>query len=296
MNTPEQEKPDSQIAAYALGALDLDEMVEAERALAASPEHQEELRQLREVVALLPFSTPPADPPAHVRDRLLARVAASQQPAPAPATAPASPPARARRGWLAPAALAALAALVLALGGLTLSLQRTVAGLDRTNRELVTTLTQLKDTLAATRQRQEELAGQLATGQQQIDRLNARLAEDAYVISYVAAPGVATRDLAAVGAATSARGEMYMYPGNLNAVVLFSGLPALAPGKVYQFWLADGQSQVGGGTFVVDEGGIATLVVEAPREVNAFSQVMVTVEPAGGSPRPSQEVVLAGEL
>jgi len=31
-----------------------------------------------------------------------------------------------------------------------------------------------------------------------------------------------------------------MYPGVPSAVVLFSGLPTLGPGEVYQFWLADG--------------------------------------------------------
>src|SRR5689334_9940964 len=104
MNTPEQEKQAEQLAAYALGALDLNEMVEAEQTIAGSSANQDELRQLREVVALLPFSAPPANPPAHVRDQLLARIAASQQPA-APSLparpAPAAPAAPARPGrWL----------------------------------------------------------------------------------------------------------------------------------------------------------------------------------------------------
>jgi hypothetical protein len=171
-----------------------------------------------------------------------------------------------------------------------------VAGLDRNNRQLVDTLGQMQQLLAQTRDRQSELATQLAASREQIGSLNARLAEDEYVVSFVSAPGVATRSLSAESDGLPARGEMYMYPGESSAVVIFSGLPALEPGKVYQFWLADARSQVAGGTFAVDETGIASLVVQAPREVNAFQQVMLTVEPAGGSASPSQQVVLQGAL
>jgi hypothetical protein len=46
----------------------------------------------------------------------------------------------------------------------------------------------------------------------------------------------------------------------------------------------------------VDESGLERLIVNAPREVNAFTQVMLTIEPAGGSDAPSNEVVLEGSL
>jgi hypothetical protein len=195
-----------------------------------------------------------------------------------------------------PAALAILAALLIALGGLTLSLGQAVADLDRSNHQLVATLVQLQRTLAETQARQSDLATQLAAGREQVSQLQTRLAEDQYVVSFVSAPGVATRSLNAASTNLVARGEMYMYPGQPSAVVIFSGLPALKPGTVYQFWLADSSSQVAGGTFAVDTTGIATLVVQAPREVNAFQQVMLTIEPAGGSAHPSQQVVLQGSL
>jgi anti-sigma-K factor RskA len=293
MHTDTPDIPASQIEAYALGALDADERAAVEQLLAESPEHQAELRQLREVVAMLPYAVAPADPPEHVRAQLFARIAAERAAA-EPARRPAAPP-RAR-AWLLPAAFAILAALVLALGGLTISLGQTVAGLDRANRQLVDTLVLVQQTLAQTQNRQDELAAQLTAGRVQIDQLNTRLAQEQYVVSFVSAPGVATRTLNAVAASQVARGEMYMYPGKADAVVLFSGLPALRPGTVYQFWLADASSQVAGGTFAVDDHGIATLVVEAPREVNAFTQVMLTVEPSGGSAHPSDQVVLQGTL
>lgn len=298
MDTEEQHIS-GQLAAYALGALDIDELAFVEQALQAAPERREEFNQLRDVVALLPYAAPPLSPPDRVRERLLDRIAAASTEQPtarvAQPTPPIAPPAR-RRTWLVPTLMSVLAALVLGLGGLTFSLQQSVAALDQTNRDLVTTLGQLQQALADTQTRQNELAAQLTTNQEQLAALGGAIAQERYVVSFVTAPGVATRTLEATLPNIEARGEMYMYPGNDQAVVIFSGLHTLEPGQTYQFWLADGETQVAAGTFVVDETGLAQLLVDAPREVNAFSEVMVTVEPAGGSTQPSDEVVLAGSL
>jgi Anti-sigma-K factor rskA len=303
------------LAAYALGSLDLRDMVEVESLLASSPLAREELRDLREVVGYLPYAAPAVEPPDRVRRELFARIAASQEPQqPRALPRPMAPPRRA--GFAVPAALALLTALVLILGGMTLSLRGSVGSLARTNRELSEGLSAIQRSLdesqaaqaalladsQAAQAAQTELLSELASSRQELSGLNERLAvldrqinQDQYVLTFVTAPGVATRELAAVSAA-SARGEMYMYPGQRDAVVLFRGLPALEPGKVYQFWLADGQNQVAGGLVEVDASGLARLIVEAPREVNAFSQVMLTVEQAGGSSTPSQDVVLEGSL
>lgn len=297
MPTYSDEQLQDQLAAYALGALDPEEIPAIERSLGARPEHQEELRQLREVVAQLAYVAPQATPSPAVRQRLMARVAASQATTPATGPSPGvAPQARRPFAWVMPATLTILCAIVLVLGGLSRNLYQSVAALDRANRDLVTTMVQLEQALADTRDRQEALALQLAGSQQQIANLNDRLAQEQYVVSFVTAPGVATRQLTAAQSSAAAQGEMYMYPGNSQAVVIFSGLPTLEPGKVYQFWLADGQKQVAGGTFSVDASGLASLLVQAPREVNAFSQVMVTVEPLGGSTAPGEEVILTGSL
>jgi anti-sigma-K factor RskA len=282
--------PDSQLEAYALGALDDADRIAVEQQLAQSPSQRAELRRLREVVAILPYAAAPAEPPERVREQLFARIAASK-PAPAPARSPAP-----RRSWLMPSAVAVLTVLLIIFGGMTISLGQSIADLDRSNRQLVGTLSEMQQVLAETQNRQRVVESQLSSSRQEIENLNARLAQDHYVVSFVSAPGVATRSLKAVSTGINASGEMYMYPGEASAVVVFSGLPDLEAGKVYQFWLADTSGQVPGGTFVVDDSGIASLVVEAPREVNAFQQVMLTIEPDGGSDNPSQQVVLEGSL
>ena len=302
----------SQIGAYALGALDLEDRLTLEALLERSPELQEELRQLRQVVALLPYAAPPATPPAHVRERLFARIAAAK--AASGTSRAAAPPVtaapRPRSGWLMPGIIAVLAALVIALSLATLSLSSSIARLDASNRELVAAMERLQQTVAETQSRQEQLTAQLAAGQEQLDalatrvvageeriaRLSADLARDDYLISFISAPGVATRELRSARSGVMAQGEMYMYPGHSSAVVIFSGLPPLAPGQVYQFWFADETGQVAGKTFLADPTGIGYIVVEAPREVNAFREVMITVEPSGGSATPSQNVILEGAL
>lgn len=277
------DETESQIEAYALGALDVAELGILEQQLAASPERYEELRQLREVVALLPYAATPRTPPDRVREQLFARISAGM-PASSPLLAKASSPTNSGRPntWLIPALFMLMLATIVGLGGLTFGLQRRVDQLD--------------ENLAQARAGQAELVGQLDVSRQQLAQISALLDREQYVVSYVSAPGVATRQLNAVDAKASARGQMYMYPGKESAVVLFSGLPVLDPGQVYQFWLADGSSQIAGGTFVVDEQGMATLVVDAPREVNAFRQVMLTIEPRGGSQAPSKDVILEGSL
>jgi anti-sigma-K factor RskA len=308
MNANDHNDAKGQLGAYALGALDTEDRWLVEDLLAASPAHQEELRQLRAVIAVLPFAAPAADPPERVRARLMARVEADR--AAGLPTAPPRTAVRPGRRWLVPVALVALVTLVMALGGLTIGLSSAMARLDQTNSDLVTTMAELQQRLAETQQRQEALASQLDQGRRQLDEVSAQLvssqeqigqvhaqiAQEEYVVSFVSAPGVATRQLAPAQLQARARGEMYMYPGESSAVVLFSGLPDLAPGQVYQFWLADGDSQVAAGTFVVDQSGIARLIISAPREVNAFSQIMLTIEPDGGSMTPSDAVVLTGSL
>jgi anti-sigma-K factor RskA len=312
MSLNEEQRLQEQLAAYALGSLDLEDMIEVERQIADSPEARTELDQLRGVVGMLSFAAPPVEPPDRVRQQLMSRIRASQPQPPVANATTAGPPARPSRfgRGFGSALTAMLAVLVLVLGGLTLSMQQTMNQLATRNGELQAQVQTLDQSLATIQGRQAELENQLAdteqtlgvlnqqvlSDQQNIQQLNASLMQDQYIISFISAPGVATRDLESVEALVASRGEMYMYPGHSTAVVLFSDMPQLRQGQVYQFWLADGTTQVAAGTFDVSHDGFARLLVEAPREVNAFAEVMVTIEPDGGSTTPSSTVILEGSL
>ena len=89
---------------------------------------------------------------------------------------------------------------------------------------------------------------------------------------------------------------MYMQPDNSQAVLVIEGLPRVAPGKIYQFWLAKPGIQVPSVTFDVTDDGLAVLQINAPAPIHQFDQVMVTIEQAGGATLPSDEIVLRGAL
>ena len=58
-------------------------------------------------------------------------------------------------------------------------------------------------------------------------------------------------------------------------------------GYVFQLWLVNGDHMVSGGLFSTDDQGRGFGVVRADAPVNSFSQIWITLEPAGGSPEPT---------
>jgi anti-sigma-K factor RskA len=81
-------------------------------------------------------------------------------------------------------------------------------------------------------------------------------------------------------------------------IFLASNLEQLQPGKTYELWLipaAAGGTPIPAGTFRPDEHGNASVIMPPlPKgvEAKAFG---VTVEDEGGSPTPTQPIILAGE-
>lgn len=306
---------DEQLAAYALGALDADEALQVEEYLRSSQAIQAELQELRDTVGMLPYAAQPIDPPERVRRQLFARIEAGRtaEPAAQPdAPGLAAPVRPSRWNWRSatPALVVALVLMVIGIGAMTFSLQtrldrlaqekQALAGnLEQTRAELAAAsaaLTQAQQVLASTQAEQQAVIQQLASSQRKLDVIEAQLQQEREAFTFVTAPGVATRELIATQADLQAGGEMYMRPGHSEAVVLFEGLPPPAPGEAYVFWLANEEEQIAAGQVMVDADGLALLVIRAPQEVNAFQQVMVTVESSPDTPYPSGEVLLEGRL
>jgi len=292
MHDSDTEQEQSLLAAAALGSLDQTDLAALEQVLVRSPTARAELDQLREVVALLPYAAPLITPPAHVRALLMERIAADQ--AARRSSKSASSPSR--TSWPMLASLFSLTVVIVLLGWFTFTLQQQVTAINETNQRLLVAIEQLQASVTASEERQSQLTTQLASYEQQLARLNEQIAQERLLVSFVSAPGVATRELRPTRADLTARGEMYMYPGESQAVVVFSGLPPLEPDRVYRFWLSDGVQRIAAGSFQVDATGLATLVITAPREVNAFTEVMVTVEPVTNPTLDAVEVILTGTL
>lgn len=309
------------LPAYALGALDADETLLVERALPASLELRQELADLRAVVGELAYATPPIAPPPHIRNQLLARIEASRAFAggvPGQRATTAVAAGQQSRARVSAGLTVALLVCVLALGWLTLTMQRSVGEALAVNGVLAEKLAAAQQLLDETRTAQQQLEAQIAASRaqlvqngQQIARTTEQLAESRRQIdllatqlnaqeqdfSFISAPGVATRDLRPAAGASMAAARMYMRPGDQQAVIIFRGLRALEPGKVYELWLAEGTRQVAVGSVIADADGNARLTIEAPQAVNNFEQVMLTVEASGGEPtQPSGLTVLEGQL
>src|SRR5579859_7726751 len=99
------EHPTESLAAFALGVLDASEATIIAAHLRRCAGCRAEVEQFQQVVGLLPYSSPPQQPPAHIKQQLLARIRVMQ-----PETV--IPPAPRPQPWLRAALLLLLVVLV----------------------------------------------------------------------------------------------------------------------------------------------------------------------------------------
>ncbi len=102
--------------------------------------------------------------------------------------------------------------------------------------------------------------------------------------------------LAGTAAAPEASGIIYISADGRNGTVIVDGLPQLGPGQQYQLWLIlDGQ-RTSGAVFSVDDEGYRGMQIESPLPLQDYGAFGITIERAGGSPRPPGERVLGYNL
>jgi anti-sigma-K factor RskA len=105
-----------------------------------------------------------------------------------------------------------------------------------------------------------------------------------------------TVDLQGSPAAPGASGVLVFSPDGTQGTLVVADLPALSPVQQYQLWLIRDGKRTSGGVFSVDPHGYYSLVVLSPLPLTNYTAFGVTIEPAGGSPGPTGEKVLGGEL
>jgi anti-sigma-K factor RskA len=297
---------DDLLPAYALGALDGEELRELESHLAAGcPACAAELRrlaanleELADVAAVLPeeLAGHPLDAAevpavlAGVKQRLLDQVAAEPRlltaaeprlPAPPPAAptaigrrrAPGYPAVGARR-WPLLAAAAVLA--LVAIWGIVrqASLGAQIERLQGERRQLAA--------------RADALEHRVTQMQAESERL-------ARTLSILAAPSVQSVSLAGMGTLHSAVGRTFIDASGRQAVFCVANLPALGADKTYQLWYLDDEEQkTSAGVFSVDANGKAALLIDQSLPLERIQGWVVTVEPRGGRPQPTGPIALAG--
>jgi anti-sigma-K factor RskA len=261
MAAPHSARIEDLLPAYALGALDGDDLRELEAHLGAGcAECRRQLDLWERDVEALAASAPPVQPSETTRARVL-RLARGTIP---------EPQRTARWTFFAAAAL-----LLLGVWG--------AAGQWRLQGE-VRRLTAERD----------RLARQVANLDREVDLARAEARQAAQALQILAAPSVRSVVLAGQKPAPRASGHTYVNPQTRDALFYAFNLPPVAADKTYQLWfIADGKP-VSAGTFAVDARGAGHLRVENVSDVEDIQAWAVTVEPRGGVPQPTGEMVLKG--
>jgi anti-sigma-K factor RskA len=264
MTGPGQDSPQDLAAAYALGALSADESRRFEAFLASSPETQREVREYREVAALLALGPDAASSlPDGLRGRVLARVAEqTSRPLRTAAKGPGARPSSV--GWVA------LAASLLLAAGLCAGL------LSARGRHAAV---------------QTELADRKAT----LDRTAQQLAEREATLNSILEPGVELYQLTSSGDPEPGI-QLFWNRQRNQAIVHGFRLKPVPSGKAYQLWFIKDGAPVPSVTFKPEPDGHAKVEHVAVPEGGALSAAAVTVEPEAGSAQPTSPIVMVGPL
>jgi anti-sigma-K factor RskA len=233
-----------------------------------------ELVRFERVLAGLGMGAPEVEPPAYLRDRLAARL--EQEPvSPAPLRGPlerksVSPPARHYLPWLI-AASVALVALV------SFFEYRRYQEVDRQ-----------QQIIASTRNEAAQL-------QAQLDQQKAKLQELEQIRDALSAPESRVIFLSGQKPAPPTSTTI-VWDTKANRWLVTANLPQPPPGKVYQLWFVTASAKVSAGLIQPDSTGRGFAVVQVPSEIGKIAAAAITLEPAGGSPQPTSDILALGKI
>jgi anti-sigma-K factor RskA len=254
---------------YALGILSEAERRAFEAHLSTCPECGEELRGFAAVAAGLAQVVPQVDPPAALRARVLQAATATGH-READVVRPRSP--RRLLGFLS----AAAALVALALGVYAASLQQRIRVLEAELRSA---------------------SARAADVQRQLVQYKVASDTASQVRAILAAPDLRRIDLAGQKAAPGAVGRAFWSPAQ-GLVVAFDNLPATSPDRVYQLWVIPpdkGAAPISAALLDLQPDGRA-IALGAPGTASRVGVVAVTLEPAGGVPAPTGDMIVVGSL
>jgi anti-sigma-K factor RskA len=146
----------------------------------------------------------------------------------------------------------------------------------------------------ALRAEREQLLQLLGETRSRVDRLDEDLSRIDTAVRTMSFPARQSVVLAGLEAAPRASGVSHVRADQQSAVFQAFALPQLPPERTYQLWYIRAGSPVSAGTFEVDVAGDATVEVGGLPPTTEIDAWAVTVEPAGGVPAPTGEMVLRG--
>jgi anti-sigma-K factor RskA len=251
---------------YALDALSEESRQRVESYLAANPEARTRLDELTQAVSAIPYGIPPVEPPRRVKDELMRRIRADSASAGIRSSKEDQPSRRELRFDSLLRTLSFGAALAAILWAVILNIQ--MSRLENQVSLLTTALEAQSNSL-------QEISSRL---------------------SQPAASSVVTVSLSGTAARPEARGQLIADPKSTSAVLVIAGLGQLEAGKIYQVWLIDSSGPQSAGLLAVDSSGQAVLIITSDLEIGQFDKLGVSIEPDGGSPQPTGEIVVLSDL
>ena len=94
-----------------------------------------------------------------------------------------------------------------------------------------------------------------------------------------------------------ATGMLVISTDGEHGTLVVDGLPHLDDSEQYQLWLIrDGKNEPAAEFSSVDSEGYGSVWISSADPLVSYQGVGITIEPAGGSPAPTGERVLGGEL
>jgi anti-sigma-K factor RskA len=148
--------------------------------------------------------------------------------------------------------------------------------------------------LESMRAEREQLLQLLAETRSRVDLLGEAVQRVDTAVRTMSFPALQSVVLAGLETAPQASGVSHVRPDQQSAVFQAFGLPQLPPQRTYQLWYIRAGSPVSAGTFEVDLAGDASVEVGGLPPTAEIDAWAVTVEPAGGVPSPTGEMVLRG--
>jgi anti-sigma-K factor RskA len=109
-------------------------------------------------------------------------------------------------------------------------------------------------------------------------------------------PPVTTISVKGTDVQPRVHGQLIADPNEQSAVLIISGLPKLEANKTYQVWLGSGDTMVSAGLLSIDANGQGVVVVTSNESIGSFNKLGISVEPQGGSPQPTGDIVVLSDI
>lgn len=140
-------------------------------------------------------------------------------------------------------------------------------------------------------QREQQARSQVARLSSQLNSLQEQLSNNGELLSFFTTPGTTFIELSPTNAVRGAH-AILAYDKAGHTMLAANDLPMAPSGKEYQLWYIAGSKPVPRGTFTTDQNGKVLVRDQLPPTFQAGAVFAITLEPAGGSPAPTSEVLL----